>query len=177
MNRVSRWVMRGLVGELRPALDRRVHVRPRRPAELVAHAPGEGADDEVVRVFDQVAYEPIGKAAVERDRVPVAFVQVIAGADRWIALAKGNRQPRLALDAHLKGPAAQRAQGEHLASDLEHGDLGPEGEVLDRAGLPEAPRPQFGRVHAPHPRTAPAGPILSRAGAASGEAEAAALRW
>jgi hypothetical protein len=48
---------------------------------------GEGADDEVVRVFDQVAHELVGKAAVERDRVPVAFVEVIAGADRWIGLA------------------------------------------------------------------------------------------
>jgi hypothetical protein len=69
----------------------------RRPAELPAHALRESADDEVVRVLDQVAHELVAKAAVDRDRVPVPLVEVVAGADRVIAVSQLGGQLRLAL--------------------------------------------------------------------------------
>src|SRR3954452_13174937 len=110
-------------------------VRWRRPSELLTRALWEGADDEVVRVLDQVTHELIREAAVDRDRVPVALVQVVAGADRVVAVPQADRHVRLALDAHLQGRAANRAQGEHLAGDLEHRMLGSEWKVLDGSGL------------------------------------------
>src|ERR687892_147607 len=76
-----------------------------------------------------------------------------AGTDRGIAVAQRDRQVRLALDAHLERRANESAEGEHLAGDLEHGRLGPEREVLDRPGLPNAPRTQLGRIHARHAST------------------------
>ena len=47
--------------------------------ELLARALRQSVGDEVVRVVDQVADEPVGKAAVERDRVSVSLVEVVAG--------------------------------------------------------------------------------------------------
>src|SRR5215218_1016041 len=136
--------------------------RLRRPAELLAHALGQRAHNEVVGVLDQVAHELIREAPVEHDRVPVALVEVIAGTDRGIAVPQADRQLRLALGAHLERRPVQRAEGEHLAGDLEHGVLGSEREVLDRPGLLEAPRPQLGRIHAPYGFTARAMSFAAR---------------
>jgi hypothetical protein len=66
-------------------LDRRCRLGPR-STELLTDPLRERADDKVVRVFDQVAHELVGETAVERARVPVAFVEVIPGADRGIAV-------------------------------------------------------------------------------------------
>src|SRR4051812_22401098 len=65
--------------------------RAGRPAETVAHAGGQRAHHEVVRVFDQVAHELVGQAAIQRKRVPVALVEVIAGPDCAVAGAAAAR--------------------------------------------------------------------------------------
>lgn len=59
-----------------------------RPAELRADASRKCADDEIVGVLDEVADELLGEAAIQRDRVPVAFVEVVAGRDRGIAVSQ-----------------------------------------------------------------------------------------
>jgi hypothetical protein len=120
----------------------------RAPAELLAQPPGQRADHEVVGVLDHVAHEPVGDAPVQRDRVPVALVEVVAGADGGIAGAEGDRELRLALEADPQRLPVKRAQREDLAGDLEHRGLGPEREVLDRARMVQAPRTQLGGIHA-----------------------------
>src|SRR5688572_8532892 len=117
------------------------------PAELLAGSSRERADDEVVGVLDQVADELVRQAAVERDRVPVALVQVVAGANRGIAGAQRDGELGLALDAHVERRSAERADGEDLARDLEDRGLGPEWELLDRARLLKAPYAEGLRVH------------------------------
>src|SRR3954464_1345639 len=80
--------------------------------ELLARAARESVGHEVVRVLDHVANELVRQAAVERDRVPVALVQVVAGADRAVGDPELNGELRLALDADLERRAVQCAQGE-----------------------------------------------------------------
>ena len=115
--------------------------------ELFASPFRERADDEGVGVLDQVAHELVGQAAVERDRVPVALVEVVARADRGMSLAEADRELRLALDAHFERREVQPAQREHLAGDLEHRWRRTEREVLDRPGLSQAPCTQVARIH------------------------------
>ena len=67
-----------------------------------ARALRQAADDKVVGVLDHVAHELVGKAAVERDRVPVALVEVVAGADRGVARPQLDGELGLALDADLE---------------------------------------------------------------------------
>src|SRR5688572_29074456 len=93
------------------------------PAKLRLDAFRQLAHDEVVRVLDQIADEPVRQAAVERDRVPVALVQVVAGPDRGIGVPQLGGELRLALHAHLERLTVERAQSEHLPVDLEHGVL------------------------------------------------------
>ena len=49
------------------------------PAEVLAQALRQRAHDQVVRVLDQVSDELVGQTGVERDRVPVALVEVVSG--------------------------------------------------------------------------------------------------
>src|SRR3954470_8013708 len=122
--------------------------RAGRPAETVAHARGQRAHHEVVGVFDQVAHELVGQAAIQRERVPVALVEVIAGPDRAVAGAQLQREVGLTLDADFERRAVQRAEREHLAGDLEHRMLWAERQLLAGYRLLEAPGPQLARVHA-----------------------------
>ena len=59
-------------------------------AELLARRPGQLADDEVVRVLDQVAQKPVAEAAVDGDRVPVTLVEVVAGTDGGVGRRGGR---------------------------------------------------------------------------------------
>ena len=94
---------------------------------MVASPLRERADDEVVGVLDQVAHELVGHAAVERDRVPVALVQVVARTYRRIALAQGDRELRLALDADLSGVRSSALSANILPATLKTEVSGPNG--------------------------------------------------
>ena len=79
----------------RASSRRRAPLRPSGrsgPAELLLHPLRERADDQVVGVLDEVAHDLVGEAAVERDRVPVALVEVVAGADRRDSCHAARRQ-------------------------------------------------------------------------------------
>ena len=97
--RGRRRARRGCAQPRRPLRARSVRAGP---AEPVAGALRQRADDEVVGVLDEVADELVGQAAVERDRVPVALVEVIAGTDRGVAAPQRDGELRLALDADLE---------------------------------------------------------------------------
>src|SRR3954451_2181624 len=94
--------------------------RAGRPAETVAQPRDERAEDEVLGVFDQVAHELVGKAAVQGERVPVALIELIAGPDRRVACAQLQREVGVALDADFERRALQRAKRQDLAGELEH---------------------------------------------------------
>ena len=79
---------------------------------------------------------------------PVALVQVVAGADRRVAVPQLDGELRLALHAHLERLTLQRTQREHLPGHLEHGVLRSEREVLDRSVLLKTPSPQLFRFQA-----------------------------
>src|SRR5205807_9526764 len=54
-------------------------------AERLARGCGQLVDHEVPRVLHHVSHHPVVERPVERNRVPVALVEVVAGADRRIA--------------------------------------------------------------------------------------------
>src|SRR5207253_2329984 len=93
------------------------------------------------------------EAAVQRNRVTVALVQVVAGTDRGVARTQVDRDLRLALDAEFQRRAVKSAKGEHLPGHLEHRVLRAEREVLERPNLRETASPQLRRVHASNRRT------------------------
>src|SRR3954471_13992710 len=88
------------------------------PVELQLHALGQAADDEVVGVLDHVAHEALRQAAVDRDGVPVALVEVPSRLYGCVRGAQLDGELRLALEADRQRLAAQEAQGEHLPGDL-----------------------------------------------------------
>ena len=75
---------------------------------------------------------------------------MVARTDSAVAVTPLDSELWLALDADFEWHAVERAQGEDPVGDLEHRVLGAEWEVLDGAGLGEAPPSQLGSVHARH---------------------------
>jgi hypothetical protein len=96
-------------------------------------APRQAADDELVGVVNHLSKLVIFDGAVELDGVPVALVEVVAGANRLVHGAQLERPIRVALEAHAAGIACKRDESEHPSVDLEHGDVVSKGIVLGRA--------------------------------------------
>ena len=94
--------------------------------------------DEIVAVLDQVTDEGVRGVATERNRDPVALVQVVARNDRLVGGSEPRRHVRVALDADSKWRRPQRREGEDLAADLEGGSLRAERERLLRPGHRQA---------------------------------------
>ena len=84
----------------------------------------------------------------------MALVEVVARLDRGIGGAQSLRELRLALEADSQRARLERAEGEHLATHLEHRRLLAERELLRRR--PRAP----GTTVAARPRSSPQ-PILA----------------
>src|SRR3954452_14499545 len=137
--------------------------------------PAPSRADEVIAVLHQVADHVVARVVVERDRHPVALVEVVARDDRVVGLAQRLGQDRVALDADVERLAVQSRQGEHLSRDLEHRDAGREREVLDGAGHRQAPLAQLVRRHAPTVPTWPS--ARDRPGASSSTRTSGARCW
>ena len=68
----------------------------------------------------------------------MAFVLVVAGANRGVHGTQFEREPRIALEIHASRIPIERYESEHSAGYLEHGDTISEGIVLDRSGKTSA---------------------------------------
>jgi hypothetical protein len=113
---------------------------------------GQRGDHQVVGVAEQVGHHVVGQRAVQRDRVPVPLVQVVAGRDGGIGGAQLDRELGVALDAQLQRLAVEVAGREHLPLDLEDRHLVPERELLPGAGKRQALRLELVFVHDVPPR-------------------------
>ena len=102
-------------------------------AEGLPLAAGELGHHQLPGVVHQLRELVAGDRAVELDRVPVPLVQVVAGGDGRVALAQGLGQGGVAFEADAARLAAEGAEGEDPAADLEHGHVVAERVVLDRA--------------------------------------------
>src|SRR5713226_8018875 len=120
----------------------------RSPFDRRPRVPGQGRDDEVVRVLDQIAHQLVRERAVEPERVPVPLVHVIAGRDSRVRGAQLLGEVRLALDVHLERALVQPAEREYASADPEDRDFWPEREVLARAREGEAAPAERGDFHA-----------------------------
>ena len=68
----------------------------------------------------------------------MAFVLVVAGANRGVHGTQFEREPRIALEIHASRIPIERYESEHSAGYLEHGDTISEGIVLERSGKTSA---------------------------------------
>jgi hypothetical protein len=102
-------------------------------AEGLPLVAGELGHHQLPGVVHQLRELVAGDRAVELDRVPVPLVQVVAGGDGRVALAQGLGQGGVAFEADAARLAAEGAEGEDPAADLEHGHVVAERVVLDRA--------------------------------------------
>src|SRR5262245_24626852 len=83
----------------------------------------EAAQDELVGVIDHRSELCRHDGAVEFHRVPMAFVQVVAGANRCVPAAQFEGPLGVALEADAARRPEERDEREHLASDLEDRDV------------------------------------------------------
>ena len=74
----------------------------RSDAKVLALRAREPRRNEVVRVLNHVLDLVVTDRTVNRDRVPMALVEVIARADRRVLRAKSFCQVRVALEADLE---------------------------------------------------------------------------
>ena len=93
---------------------------------------GQRRDHQVVGVGEQVGHHLVRQRSVERHRVPVPLVQMVAGPDRLVGAPELDREVRIALDTDLQRRAVEQGKREHLAADLEDRHLVPERELLHR---------------------------------------------
>ena len=68
----------------------------------------------------------------------MAFVLVVAGANRGVHGTQFEREPGIALEIHASRIPIERYESEHSAGYLEHGDTISEGIVLKRSGKTSA---------------------------------------
>ena len=76
----------------------------------------EARECEVIGVLDPLRDLFVWHRAIQRDGVPVTFVEVIPGSDSRVFLAQGYREPRVAFQTD----AGISKDGENLAPDFEH---------------------------------------------------------
>ena len=89
-----------------------------RPAQLRLNALRQAGHDEVVGVLDHVEHEPVGHAAVDLDGVPVALVEVVAGADRRVGVAQLLGERGLAFEADRERASFSGASANTLPGTL-----------------------------------------------------------
>jgi hypothetical protein len=71
---------------------------------------------------------------IELNGVPVALVLVVTRMDRRVASSQLQGKVWVALEVHAAWTPLESHEGEHPASDLEHGDAVSKRVVLDRSG-------------------------------------------
>lgn len=89
-------------------------------------------------MVDHLSKLVIVDRTVQFHGVPMAFVLVVAGANRGVHGTQFEREPRIALEIHASRIPIERHESEHTAAYLEHGDTISEGIVLDRSGKTSA---------------------------------------
>jgi len=110
----------------------------RLPKEADSLRPWQLPHNELVRVIDHLAKLIVGYRTIQFHGVPMALVLVIAGTNRSVPDAQVHRNIRIALEVDAALIPVERHEGEHAASDLEHGNAFSEWMVLDSFGKASA---------------------------------------
>ncbi len=96
------------------------------------------AHDQFIGVVDHFFKLTVRYRAVQFHGVPMAFVLVVAGADRRVPGPQIHRNVGVAFEVDAARVPVQRHQREHPTTDLEYGDTIPERIVLHRRGKTSA---------------------------------------